>query len=73
MSSSAGVWTDCHESVTGLGQDRVEVEARAVAKLELDHGLLDPALAGEPGDLPVDPVDEVFVRALLARRPEIRH
>ena len=44
---SPGVGTERDEAVTGLRQDRVEREARAVRQRDLDHGLLDAALLGE--------------------------
>ena len=65
------MWTNRHETVTGLRENRVEGEARAVPELHLDDRLLELALGREAPDLRVDPADEIFVRACLPGRPDL--
>jgi hypothetical protein len=53
-----------------LGIDPLEHEAGAVGELDLDDRRLDAVCLAERRDRPVQPPDELLVRALRDRRPD---
>ena len=52
------------------GLDPLEDEPRAVDELDLDNRRLDAVFLAERRDRPVQPIDELLVRAFRDRRPD---